>query len=361
MIRNGYYYPVEMYRDLKRNENGKVVGRAQIGISFGNRTAGKTVGHGIQMIKNFTERGESFMLLSRTDKQLRAGYLENWLRNKILNVRDDDGVIEEFLSLHDIKFSNNIVTANDAPFAYCEAISMSTSVKDMGAYMNCTHIIMDECVQTGERVLFVNRKPAMQRIFEIMQTVARGREYAVDTTNLVFIANVSDRDNWLFNDLGINSFVRRDTKYTCQKGIVVEIVMNENAKNEIEQSTIGKIMMESASGKAYYEAAQENKFQDNEAFVAKIGLDFRKLIVQLAIAGRYLGVFVAEESFHIALIEKSEKSPVVTCEVAMHNEEMRLELFGGWADILSKHYESGTCTFQTLEAKGMFLEYIKYR
>lgn len=361
MIRNGYYYPVEMYRDLKHYENGEIIGKAQVGICFGNRTAGKTVGHGIKMIDNFERNGETFMLLARTDKQLRDGYLEKWFRNKILNVRDDDGVIERFVESHEIKFSNKEVVVDNEIMAYCEAISMSHEVKDTGAYIDCYTIIMDEAVQIGERVLYINRKPAIQRIFEIAQTVARGRKDAINTTNIVFIANVSDRDNWLFNELDINSFVRDDTKYTCQKGIVVEIVMNESAKREVEESVLGQIIKNSVSGKAYYEAAQENKYQDNKSFVRKEGLNFSKLIIQLAISGRYLGVFMAEDHIHIALIEKDSRSRIVTCEVIMHNEEINLELYGGWADILSEYYESGNCTFQTLEAKGMFLEYIKYK
>lgn len=361
MIRNGYYYPREMYKDLKHREGGEIVGKAQMGICFGNRTAGKTVGHGIQMIENFNRRGESFMLLARTDVQLRDGYLEKWFRNKILNVRDEDGIIERFLSEHEISFTSKEAKVDGEVMAYCEAISMSHVVKDTGAYINCTTIIMDESVQIGERILIINRKPALQRIFEIAQTVARGRKDAINDTNIVFIANVSDRDNWLFNELDINSFVREDTKYTCQRGIVVEVVMNENAKNEVAQSTLGQIMMNSVSGRAYYEAAQENKYQDNKAFVMKIGLDFSRLIVQLGATGRYLGVFALSDRFHIALVDKDSRSPVVTCEVNMHVEDTKLELFGGWGELLSRQYESGNCTFQTLEAKGMFLEYIKYK
>lgn len=358
MIKNGYYYPVEMYKHLKRIEGGEIVGDAQIGICFGNRTGGKTVGHGIKMIQNFTERNETFVLLARTDKQKNAKYLDRWLRNKIFNVRDSEGIIERFVKNSDIKIDNNIALVNDEPFCYCEAISMSHEVKDSGSYCNATTVIMDECVQIGERVLTINGRPAMQRIFEILQTVARGRLHAIDTTNLVFIANVSDRDNWLFNDLGINRFIRNDTKSTCQNGIYVEIVMNEHAKEEVARSTIGKIMVNSVSGKEYYEAAQNNEYQDNKAFVERVGLDFTRLLVQIAIEGRYLGVFRNPNSFHIAIIERDERSETYTRSIRMHDENTKLDYNGGWGDLLYKYYEKGICTFQTLEAKGMFLEYI---
>lgn len=360
MIRNGYYYPIEMYRDLRRIDNGEIKGNAQMGICFGNRTGGKTVGHAIQMIKNFEDRHETCMLLSRTLTQKDDGYLEKWWRNKIFVVEDQDGIIQDFVKNHKIEFSKNSCTVDGEPFSYCESISMSHKVKDEGAYRKCSTIIMDECVQKGERVLIIDKRSAMERIFEIMQTAARGWEGALNAINIVFIANVSNRDNWLFNDLRINDFVRDDTKYTCQNGIVVEIVMNEAAKSAIDNSLIGQIMRRSVSGQEYYEAAQGNQYLDNKSFIEKKGLDFSKLIVQLVMKNYCLGVFFIDGKYHIAVIRRDKRARAVTNEIECHSDDVELELFEGWGRGLSEKYENGKCTFQTLEAKGLFFEYMKY-
>lgn len=362
MIKNGYYYPTEMYRDLNHINpiTGKVEGKAQLGICFGNRTGGKTVGHGIELIKRFEERGETNMLLARTQKQLEEGYLCKWWENKILNVDDDEGIISNFKRSHEIKITPRYVTVDEKPFSYCESISMSHKVKDEGAYHKCTAIIMDEAVQFGERIMYSNGRPMMVRIFEIWQTVARGWEEAVDATCLIFLANTSERDNWIFRDLGINSFVRKDTKYTVQNGIVFQMVANKIASKKVEDSFMGMVMKRSESGRIYYESAQNNEFNDNTSFVNPIGLDFNNLKLQLVCEYGNLGVFDNSGSLHIAKIHPDERSRRICNNTDYHSINTEYIPYGGWNETLKASYEKGIVTFQSLEDKNAFLYYMGY-
>lgn len=362
MIRNGYYVPKEMYENLTHieYETGEIKGKASIGICVGNRTGGKTVGHGIQMIKNYVEHGERCALLTRTKRQIDEGYLEKWW-NKILNIEDDENVIPDFVNNHEIGFTKDEVTVDGDIFCYCIPISLSQDVKNTGSFKNCTHIYMDEAFQAGESHLWINGREAMSRIFEIWQTVARGRDEAVNTTNLIFIANSSERENWIFTDLRINDFVRKDTKFTTQKGICVEFVMNKTAAKKVETSIMGEVMRNSISGRKYYESAQNNEFTDNDAFVRKKGLDFRDLRIQLVINGAYIGIFKNENEseYHAAKIEKDKRSSIITNNVRYVDEDVKFEINGAWEMGLRDIFKNGAITFQNQESKNLFLEYVR--
>lgn len=359
MIKNGYYYPVEYYNSLThRNESGGIEGNAQIGVVMGNRSGGKTVGHGLHLLDKFMTQGESSMILARTDKQVGKHYIDKWIR-KTLVADDADGIVRRFLSMYREKgkTTDAAITIGNDPVLYCEAISMSKDVKDHGVYLKCSDIYMDEAVQAGERSLIIMGRSAMARVFEIFDTVARGWPDAYKLTHLNFLANVSDRDNWIFNDLRINDFVRADTKFTTQYGITVEMVNNKIVAKEHATSLIGEAMQRSISGREYYESAHRNAFADNTAFVKSCGLDFRKLKIQLIVREHCLGVFETDTGLHVAKIEQDSRSPKICNNAKYHSEEIKLSHNGEWEIKLRQNYEAGRITFQTLEAKNLLLEF----
>lgn len=353
-----YYHPDKIYRDLTHlDKSGKVVGKAQMAVCNGNRKGGKTVGHAAEMLKLYEYNQERCMLLGRTINYFtKDKYMEKWW-NKSLRVDDDRGVFNWFKERHKIEFTDKAMMADGDIVCYGEAISDSKRVKDMGSYDHCTNIIMDEAIQKGERLLYIMGRSAMSRIFEIWQTAARGYDNASALSHVIFISNVSDRDNWIFNDLRINDFVRNDTKYTVHDNIIVEIVNNKAAAKEVAESGMGAIMRRSITGREYYEAAQENKFQDNTAFISPMGLDFRNLRIQLIVRGHCLGVFSAETGFHVAKIEPDDRSKKICNNPKYHTEDIMYDPFSDWSVKLRESYIMSRVTFQTLEAKSLFMEY----
>lgn len=362
MIRNGYYYPIEAMNYLTHRNlaTGKIEGTAQVAISLGNRSAGKTVGWGIEMIKRYEIFRERFCLLTRTQEDLKSGYLDKWFSGKILSIDDADGIISNFKNDHEIKFYTDHVEVDGDTICYGAPISLSHKVKDAYFFDHCTNVILDEAVQLGERFLNLGSpsRPAMSRIMEIYQTVARGWEGAAELTHLIFIANTSERDNWIFNDLDINSFVRPETKRTCQNGIYVEIINNKIVSEKVSKSIMGSIMRRSISGRAYYEAAQNNEFLDNKAFVKPIGLDFRNLKLQILTENsRILGIFRNGDNWHVATINKDKRSRIITLEANLGTEEIEFDPGSQWFDALLNAYQRQYLTFGTQEAKGLFLQW----
>lgn len=357
MIKGGYYYPTEMDKHLMhRSGDGSIVGDAQVGISFGNRTAGKTVGHGVRLIERFEKYGEQCVLLTRTDKQKQQNYLEKWWRNKIFTVSDEDGIIQHFVSSHEISFTFSEMTVDGEVMCYCLPISMSHEAKDTFAGEHVTNIVMDEATQ-GEAALNLNGRGALERITEIWQTAARGYKDAEKLCNIIYIANISSMDNWLFNDYGLYQFVTPETKQTCQKGFYIDIVNNTNAAEKVATSVMGGIMQRSAALNEYYEAAQNNTYKDNRSFVIKRGLDFKRLKIQFEQEYLRLGVFEYDDKLHVSVIDPDARSITVVGDVMKLREDTRYDR-ANLRIILAEMYMAGQLTFQDIRAKGAAMRYM---
>lgn len=358
MIYNSHYYPDEVKKHLRwyDPDTDEVKGDAMVAVICGNRKGGKTVGTGLRiLVENYLDRGERCVLLARTDKQMGGGYLEKWW-NKVLV--DDDFGISKRLKEHEIKFSKDVMTVDGDVMCYCVPVSMSRTVKDEYFFDKATTIVLDEAFQDGERSLMIMGRSMMSRIWEIYWTVARGWKHASECTNMIFIANSSQRENWLFVDLGLNNFVRKDTKFTCQKGIVFEMVNNDAINKEFERSLLSEVMKNSKSGSEYMESAVYNAFNDNTAFVKPMPLDFKKLKIQLAIRGHFLGVFDAPGGgAHIAKIERDERSRIICNSQSDHIDGVTYEFWGEAERSLADMYKANKVTFSNQETKGLFLEY----
>lgn len=362
MIYNGHYYPKEVKEHLRwyDPETDEVKGDANVAVICGNRRGGKTVGVGLDiLVRNYLERGERCVLLARIKDQVKRGYLPRWWQKVLCN--DDFGITKELLK-HELKyettvFPKDLLTVDGDPFCYCVPISGSTSVKDEYMFDKATTILLDEAFQDRERQLVIEGRPALSRIWEIHLTVARSWEHATACTNLIFVANSSQRENWVFSDLGVNNFVRSDTKFTCQKGICFEMVLNKVVAEEFDKSLIAQIMRNSVTGADYIEAAVHNAFDDNTAFVKPKSLDFKKLAVQLMLRGFDLGVFMDEHGAHIAKIDPDDRSRKICNTQKAHKEDVTYEFFGEWERRLCDLYKRGKLTFQSQESKGLFLEY----
>lgn len=300
MLRNGYYFPVEVNKRLVRYDPilKQVVGDAVIAIDYGSRTGGKTVGWIVTLLQDYFNYGVRFTLVARTLKQQEKGYLEKWFRKFYDITESKDPETQEMidkLKECDVEFSNDYITIDGEILCYCVALTQSSKVKDEMQFSRSVKLIMDEAMLPNERSLMIYGRPAMARILEIFITMARGWEFAFEESSIVFISNATMSDNWIFNNLNINSFWRDDSKFTCQQGIVVNKVNNQVVNDKIADSKQGQVFMRSRAGREYMESAIGNKFSDNRSFTVNKGLDFKQLKIQLVIRGHFIGVFELDQ------------------------------------------------------------------
>lgn len=365
MIRNGYYFPSEIWKNLVHynKETGEVEGTAGVGMDFGTRSAGKTAGHIGYLLKDYIENGNRFCLVCRTKEQKNEGYIGKWFY-KFANIKEtkdsETAELLEYLKNQEVKSDNNGIYINGDVFGYCVSLRGSDRVKDEVAFDQCRKLIMDEAIRKGERSLWIDRKSAMERIWDIFITMARGDDLALATSSIIFISNVFEYDNWIFNDFKVFDFFKQDSKFTCQRGFVINKVENKIKNKEIENSVIGNIMKQSETGSKYLNSAIRNEYSDNSAFVEKKGLNFDNLKLQLFIKGSYLGIFYDNERYHVAKIEKDERSKIITIETKSHSDDIKLEIDNDIVKMVKRQYILGKATFQTQDAKDLFLDFIGF-
>lgn len=362
MIRNGYYFPEEIFKHLKHiDSEGNIKGDAAVGISFGSRTAGKTVGFIVKLLEEFYSTGRSFILLSRTKDQINEGYLEKWFR-KFYNIEKSKdpqtNIMLQKIKSSKVDFSKDTIKVDEKILAYCVPLTLSRKVKDQCQFDRVGYIIFDEAVQLGENTLWIMGQPAIRRIYDISVTAARGYEDAMNLTNLVFIFNVSDYDNWIFSEYNIEKFFNKQSKFSCQKGIVIEKVDNEIKNDKILKSTLGRVIASGVIGSEYLETNINNKYTDNDEFVKKRGLDFTKLTLQFAIHDKILGIFKFSDYYHIAIIDKSNKSRIICKEPELHTADVTLEFNNQIIDVVLEAYIKKMVTFHSQSAKNLFLEFV---
>ncbi len=358
MLKNGFYTADKTYNKLMHMnyDTGKIEGVANFAIIGGTRTAGKTVGWAIKMIE-LLEKGENFMILSRYKNDIDAGYLQAWWEGKIFTVNDADGIIQNFLNNNEITFDKKTMKVNGEVRCYAEAISMSAKVKNYGGpYNNCRNIIIDEAAQAGEADLIIEGRPALSRIVEIRDTVARGYENAKLLCNVIFIMNISEEENWLYKSFELK--INKKTKFTVQKGVIIEVTNNINQKEEYDATPFGQVVKNLTVLNSYYKAGYENEYQDNRAFIKKQPLNFNSLRMQILINGSYIGLFRGVEGLHCAIITRDDRSEIITSDNNYYDESVTFS-DGIWDVVLRDYYKAGKLTFQDLKTKNLMLTFLR--
>lgn len=347
------------------HDTGEIEGDCMIGIAFGNRDAGKTVGVGLRLIINYLDtlaigKPERFTLVARTIKQKDKGYLKNWVLTKVL-VADDEFGWSKRIKGHELTFDNDKFYIDGDVCAYCVAITEGEASKDTWAPDCSTRLVLDEAVRRGERTYYVNQTTAMTQLFTMLFTMARGSEQAFHKSGIIFIANISTRDNWVYNDFGINKYLRKDTKRLHINGMFVDIVNNEDVKKEIKESIIYKVLSQSISGREYLGGAVDNEYIDNSAFILNKKLDFRFLHGQFKVKTRHMGVFKDYEgNIHVAEITPTKKTKIYCNDIYVSTDEILYKPNSELEQAIRHKYIMSKVTFQTQEVKNLTLEFIGY-
>lgn len=365
MVRNGYYFPEESWKRLTHinYETGEPEGEASICIDLGSRSAGKTVGWIFTLLKNYIKTGERFCVCSRTQKQIERGYLKKWF-SKFYNIQNskDPGTCEvlEWVKSQEVEFEKTTIKINGDILCYCVAISMSEQVKEDVDFDNCKNLIIDEAVRKNERTSFINGRETMERIWEIFITMARGDDDSLTSSNIIFISNVFEYNNYIFNDLNVFDFFKENSRFSCNNGIVINRVINKIKNEELEASTVGKIMKRSKSGSKYFASSFLNTYIDNSDFLEKIGLNFNDLIIQLYYKNNFIGIFKNGSGFHISEIEKDDRSEIITNEPGSHSEQIKYDPNNRTLENVKNKYIRRSVTFQNQKSKDLFLQYVGF-
>lgn len=317
----------------------------------GNRTAGKSFFWKWYAVKRFIEHGEQFVYVRR---------YKNDLKKTVKFFFSDIGFKFEghklFIKGRDFFIDNQLAGTS---IALTEAENYKSATMP-----NVKIIIFDEFLNKNERYLGGRDGNAeVDACLNLYQTIARGDgEFIRDDVRFVFISNAMSVVNPYFLYFGIDRLIQKDTRFLRQpggkKGWVLEMVVNENAKEAVKESKFGDLI----EGTEYARMALDNEFfLDNDQFVEKAPKSCRYQC-SMKYAGRTFGLWADRMNSIFYVNEKYDPS----CKIIYSLDNGSHTVGSTMANrssmffkCLKRAYESGQVRFSSQLAKNAILLYLK--
>lgn len=265
MIKGGYYYPdwIQKNKLHKNEDTGEYEGTCVFCFIEGNRRAGKTVGVGLYCLDDYFKYGYKTAIIRR--------YIKDFEDSKKLAMENFQNKVQDiYIKIHPehekdkLTYSSHHAYINGKLFSYPIDINHYNDHKTK-AFDNVHTLIYDEFVsEDGSRM-----PNEVSAIYNIYDTVARGRDDALKTTSVIFISNVITEASDFHIELNIDREMRADTKrlFRPEKGYCLEKVDNEAVVDKVNASPFAKLLNAGEEGKAYLGYSQANMQKDDNSFV----------------------------------------------------------------------------------------------
>lgn len=237
----------EAEKDIYWNYNQTMTYNALFNFIIGNRGGGKTYGAKKFVINRFLKKNEQFMYVRRYKEELKkkkqffmdiaAEFPENKFEVKNFEAQIDGKTCGYFMPLSTSKIEKSV------SFPYVTTIIYDEFILDKGAY----HYLRDE----------------VTHFLDLFETVARSR----DNVRVLFLSNAITVTNpyFLYFNIQLPKFDKKFS-FNKEKGILVELVQNEDFIEMKKQTRFGKLI----SGTQYGDYAIDNAFlRDDHSFVEK--------------------------------------------------------------------------------------------
>lgn len=263
-------------------------------FSVGSRSIGKSTGFAIYMLKRFLKDGSKFIYVRRTEDET-MNTCRSFFDNAIQILRANGEKIEDFK--YDSRFYY-IKMNGEEKYKECGTIiplSQEQKYKS-GNYQDYNTILYDEFISRDpNRYLGNKNNPEYEYdcCLSLYQSVDRGIGMSYQNkTTFIFTANNSSYYNPLFMALGIDEYLRTDTKICAPKGklwIVEQTVAVEGTKT-IKDSYGYQLSNEKNKDYAY----ENIGFDTYMNFVEKINKPMFA-IANLKYNGHVMGVYTIDE------------------------------------------------------------------
>lgn len=359
MIKDGYYYPDWIWKNkLHKNETtGEYCGSCVYNFIEGNRRAGKSVGVGIYALQDFFRYGYKTVLLRRYLKDFENASkpaMENFWTKSWGFCPEAEG--------HELTFEGHTAYIDGVIFSYPVAINLFNEYKNSN-FDNVHTIIYDEYMtEQGTRL-----KGEVSALYNLYDTIARGRNDALLTTSVIFISNVVTAVNDFHVELGIDREIRKDTKriLRSEKGYCLEIVKNETVADGVLQSPIGRLMASGSMGRDYLGYSQGNQFKDNNDFVEKLTISKGVYLYNLIHEGKYYSVRLLPDMGLYYITDNAVNLQFPRCyAVTKDDHTVNTVIISGplkhTMKQLKEAYNSGVLRFNSMRSKNMFLDIYRY-
>lgn len=303
----------ELFGDFYSPEHLLSYGRPWM-ISVGSRSIGKSTGWMIWLIYDYLKNGNKFIYIRRTDDEVKktapsacdsAWYILRDNGYPVFSIIAKQGKF--WLMRQDPEDGEPVEEEMGMYFSLSQAYKYKSANFGANHYNN---ILYDEFINIDStKYLGTKTNPTYEydRALELYQTVDRGvgRPFR-NETKFIFIANLATYYNPIFMGLGIDEYLRTDTKNLAPKGKQWALEQSKKVKatEEIKQSYAYQLSNERNADYAYDNIA----FDEKVNFVKKIN-DPMKPLFCLKWNSTVIGVYYWEKEQYVYL---STKHPPLT-------------------------------------------------
>lgn len=318
---------------------------------IGNRTAGKSFFWKEYAIKRFIQHGEQFVYIRR---------YKNDLKKVVKNFFNDIGF--KFQG-HKLAVKGREFYVDDKLAGFAIALTEGEQNKS-NSLPEVKLMIFDEFLNKNEKYIGGrDGKAEVEACIDLYMTIARGGgEYVRDDVRFVFISNAMSVINPYFLYFGIERRLKKGVKYLKQenskKGWVLELYVNEDARNAVSNSKIGDLI----EGTDYAKMALDNEFfLDDSEFIEKMpsGCRFQ---CTLKYAGRTFGLWEDHYNNIYYINEKYDPSCKIIYSLDIKDHTVKTVLANRSSQFfrnLTKAYRAGQVRFNSQLAKNALLIYLK--
>lgn len=318
---------------------------------IGNRTAGKSFFWKSYATSRFIKYGEQFVYVRR---------YKNDLKKVVKNFFNDIGF--QFKE-HKLQVKGREFYIDDKLAGFALALTegeqnKSNALPDVGT------IIFDEFLNKKEK--YIGGRSGVQEVedcIDLYMTIARGGgEYVRDDVRFVFISNAMSIINPYFLYFGIERRIKKGMKYLTQeggkKGWVLELYVNEEAKEAVKRSKLGDLI----EGTNYAAMALDNEFfLDDSEFIEKApgGCHYE---CTMRYAGKNFGLWLDRLNNTFYMNEKVDPSCKVIYSLDIDSHTVKTVFANRSSRFfksLRKAYEGGQIRFSNQLAKNAVLIYLK--
>lgn len=263
--------PAKIYGDFFSPEEALSYHRLWMFI-LGSRSTGKSTGISTYTVKKYLDKKFKFMYVRRTKEETQRT-CKTFFSNAITILKN----VAEY-PIEDFKYDSRYyyIKMKGQDWEECGTIvDLNKEYKyKSNNYQDYGTIIYDEFMAPSSREYLgskANMFEEYERCISLYQTVDRGLGRAArNETEFFFIGNLSSYFNPIFMALGIDNYLRTDTRICAPKGQqwLVQQVVSVKATEQLKESVAYQLSTEQIRNYAYENIA----FDNNMEFVEKLNV-----------------------------------------------------------------------------------------
>lgn len=330
-------------------------------FSVGSRSIGKSTGWGIVFLKEFIDDGKKFIYTRRTKDELMLT-CKSFFDSAVTILNQNGYHIVQFYYRDQEYYIQ--MEGEDEPRQCGKTIPLSLEQKYKSSnYEEYWNILYDEFIATDSTKYLGTKNNftyEYDRCLSLYQSVDRGVGRAFrNETRFVFLGNNATYFCPLFIALGIDEYLRTDTKILAPKGKlwIVEQTSEVEATKEIKKSFAYQLSDKKNRDYAYNNLNQE---QTDGNFVMKIKGPKRPLL-NMKYRGHKMGAYVVDDIGKIYIC--NETNNLFTLAMTCGDQDKINYLLAvrysdsDWLQLIKKAFYNGDVIFETNKCKYEITNY----